>query len=128
MTNSSYYSINIANYSMIKNIFIKPFDYEILCSAIDKLCKNSNKKNSEDIIDKILHKFCFNFSSLFYQYLIKCIDKEINSNIPLKQLFNEVAMNSNISSNKIKLGIEKLIVAMIRYTPKEKIKEFFQYI
>lgn len=120
-------SINNVNYSMIKNIFIKPFDYEILCSSIDKLCKISSKKNNENIIDEVLHEFCFNFSSLFYQYLIQCIEKEINSNIPLKQLYNEVAKNSNIGSNKIKWGVEKLISAMVRYTPEEKIKDFFPY-
>ena len=121
------FSINNVNYSMIKNIFIKPFDYEILCSSIDKLCKISSKKNNENIIDEVLHEFCFNFSSLFYQYLIQCIEKEINSNIPLKQLYNEVAKNSNIGSNKIKWGVEKLISAMVRYTPEEKIKDFFPY-
>ena len=120
-------SINNVNYSMIKNIFIKPFDYEILCSSIDKLCKISSKKNNENIIDEVLHEFCFNFSSLFYQYLIQCIEKEINSNIPLKQLYNEVAKNSNIGSNKIKWGVEKLVSAMVRYTPEEKIKDFFPY-
>ena len=120
-------SINNVNYNMIKNIFIKPFDYEILCSSIDKLCKISSKKNNENIIDEVLHEFCFNFSSLFYQYLIQCIEKEINSNIPLKQLYNEVAKNSNIGSNKIKWGVEKLISAMVRYTPEEKIKDFFPY-
>lgn len=119
--------INSANYSMIKNIFIKPFDYEILCSSIDRICANSNKRNSENIIDETLHEFCFNFSSLFYQYLIKCIEKETVYNITLKQLYNEVAKDSNIDSNKIKWGIEKLISSMVRYTPREKINNFFPY-
>lgn len=34
---------------------------------------------------------------------------------------------SNIDSNKIKWGIEKLISSMARYTPREKINNFFPY-
>lgn len=119
--------INKNYYSIIKNIFIKPFDYDVLCSSIDSLCKISEKQNNKELINELLHNFEFNFSSLFYQYLILCIDKIVHNTIPLKNVFKEVSTISNKDCNRIKWGIEKLMTSMIRYTPKEKIHEFFPY-
>lgn len=119
--------VNISNYNSIKNIFIKPFDYELLCCSINKLCKNSKEQSNKNMINDILHNFEFNFSSLFYEYLLETIDKMCFSNVTLQCVFKEISIDSNMNYNRIKWGIEKLIKSMIRFTPEEKIKKFFPY-
>ena len=39
--------VNMINSDIVTNIFIKPYNYEELCSSIDLLCKESSTNNDE---------------------------------------------------------------------------------
>ena len=97
--------VNMINSDIVTNIFIKPYNYEELCSSIDLLCKESSTNNDE-LIDEILHCFSFNFSSIFYQYLIKCIDRSIYQSVSLKQIYKEITSDTKEKCDNIKWGVE----------------------
>ena len=118
--------VNMINSDIVTNIFIKPYNYEELCSSIDLLCKESSTNNDE-LIDEILHCFSFNFSSIFYQYLIKCIDRSIYQSVSLKQIYKEITSDTKEKCDNIKWGVEKLIISMVKYTLIKIIREFFPY-
>ncbi len=66
--------LNLAKYDIIVNIFVKPFKTSMLYSVIE----NYNFDEYEHIynlINTILHKFNFNFSSASYSYLASSIKK-----------------------------------------------------
>ena len=85
------------------------------------------EKFNDELIDEILHCFSFNFSSIFYQYLIKCIDRSIYQSVSLKQIYKEITSDTKEKCDNIKWGVEKLIISMVKYTPKKIIREFFPY-
>lgn len=77
--NSMINQINLINYIQISNILIKPFKISILCQII----KTQEVLNNQQIffyIDDFLHKFNFNFTSIFYNYLKLCIYKSLKGN------------------------------------------------
>ena len=121
-------TLNCMEYKKIINIFIKPFAFLDLYNSIEKC----TKKDENDIemlehIDNILHEFSFNFSSKFYEYLILCINKTLYNSFTLCKIYKIVAKEQKINPNRLKWGIDKLILSMNRYTPNEVLKKYIPY-
>lgn len=123
--------LNLVNSRLVVKIFVKPFNWEELCLSIHNECckkeSNVNYISNYILIDEILHEFCFNFSSVFYIYLVKCINKAVEKQLSLKELYKEVSEEENVNYKNLKWGIEKLINSMNRYTPETVIKRYFSY-
>jgi two-component system chemotaxis response regulator CheY len=118
--------LNLVRYKTISDIIVKPFEFETLYSKIENVEKISGDK-IEVYIDEILHEFSFNFPSKFYEYLLICIKKSIYRPLILKDIYKEVAKENNINANRMKWGIQKLILSMVRYTPEGILKRYFPY-
>ncbi len=119
-------TLDFAKYNMIINIFIKPFKFGDLYNVI----LNTNDYNNFEIrtyIDEILHNFKFNFSSKFYHYLLLCIEKALSGPLILNKIYKSVSKQEKINQNRLKWGIQKLILSMVRYTPTSTIKEYIPY-
>lgn len=108
-------NLNLMQYKKVNNIFVKPFDISMLYSVIKNI--NNNTEDILNIINDILHNFSFNFASQFYKYLLICIEKSLYKPFILNEIYKEVAVEQQINPNRLKWGIEKLILSMIRYTP-----------
>lgn len=118
--------LNFKNYRAIIDIFIKLFEFKDLYSRIQNIDKNNTTK-LESYIDELLHEFSFNFTSTFYEYLLICIKKAIYRPLVLNNIYKEVAKENDINFNRLKWGIQKLIVSMVRYTPATILKKYFPY-
>ena len=118
--------LNLVHYKKICNVFIKPFKLSMLYSVIDNIDLNTDE-DIENIIDSILHKFNFNYSSQFYKYLLTATRKSLYGPFILNKIYEEIAREQNINLNKVKWGIEKLIISMIRYTPTSTLSKYFPY-
>lgn len=106
-------------------MLIKPFNFSLLNSIIDTMF--DNQENVDDVIDSILHQFSFNFTSISYVYLCLAIKKLLYRPFVLNAAYKEIALEQNITSQRVKWGIEKLISSMIRYTPKEILSQYVPY-
>lgn len=119
-------TVQLIKYNNINSVITKPFDAITLYKSINSL-DSQYLSNNMGSIDSLLHKFSFNFSSKSYLYLTKCIEKAIYKPLILQNLYQEIAQEEHTSAKKVKWGIEKLISAMVRYTPTETLKKYFPY-
>lgn len=115
--------LNLIHSQRIIYTFIKPFSFSMLYSVIS----HSFKKDETIIIDEILHKFSFNFASQSYKYLLLVISKLLYKPFILNDVYKEIALEQNISPQRIKWGIEKLILSMARYTPNSILSKYVPY-
>lgn len=118
--------LNLAKYDIIVNIFVKPFETSMLYSVIENY-NFDEYEHIDNLINTILHKFNFNFSSASYGYLASSIKKYFLFPHSLNKIYNEIALEYNVSASNVKWGIEKLMLSMIRYTDKEVIKKYISY-
>lgn len=118
--------LNLVRNRTISDIIVKPFEFKTLYSKIQNVEKITPDK-IEECIDEILHEFDFNFPSKFYEYLLICIKKAIYRPLILKDIYKEVAKENFINANRMKWGIQKLILSMVRYTPEDVLKKYFSY-
>ena len=105
-----------------------------LDNQIDKKISNSQEmkkilksKVSQTLIDDFLHKFRFNFTSQFYYCLVLCIEEALYQPFTLKDIYEHIVRKRNIHPDRLKWGIQKLLLAMIRYTPKKVLMEYIPY-
>lgn len=118
-------TVQLMKYKNITSIITKPFSVVTLHNVIKSL--NFQRITTKSSIEKLLNEFSFNFSSKSYLHLIKCIEKATHKPLVLQNLYQEIANEENTSLNNIKWGIEKLIYAMVRYTPKNTLKNYFPH-
>lgn len=116
-------SVPLMKYRNIASIISKPFDASTLYHCINSY-DSYNFDISQSSIDKLLHKFTFDFSSISYLHLIKCIEKAYYRPLTLQNIYQEIAKENHINSRRIKWGIEKLISSMVRFTPNQTLKKY----
>lgn len=116
---------------IVEHIFIKPFDFSILIQYINTIEIENMDIDIYNRIEKLLSNFDINTNTIGYNYLVDsiflatkepCLLEKLN-----KSLYLEVSKKHNVSSNKVKWNIEKIIRSIIRYTSLSIIHSFFQY-
>ena len=124
--------IPIVDYSLIKNVLVKPVDLEEVFKKIKYLINTNEINKKRRNIENVLSEFSFNKSSIGYEYLVEAIimvvqDSSLLSNIE-KLVYTKIAKKFNIdNSKKVKWSILKLLKSMIRYSKKEIVKRYFPY-
>ena len=110
---------------------IKPFDFSTLIQYINTIEIENMDIDIYNRIEKLLSNFDINTNTIGYNYLVDSIFLAIKEPSLLeklnKSLYLEVSRKHNVSSNKVKWNIEKIIRSIIRYTNLSVIHRFFQY-
>lgn len=124
--------INIFDFSIIRQIYIKPFEFEKLNEDIQSIILEEYSYNLKNNIKYELNMFNFNKTSNGYKYLVECLEYCYNEPLLLKnmekELFGKVADENNLNNtNIVKWSIHKAIVSMERYTDSNIILKYFPY-
>ena len=116
---------------IVEHIFIKPFDFSTLIQYINTIEIENMDIDIYNRIEKLLSNFDINTNTIGYNYLVDSIFLAIKEPSLLeklnKSLYLEVSRKHNVSSNKVKWNIEKIIRSIIRYTNLSVIHRLFQY-
>lgn len=124
--------LSLKQFYNIHNVFIKPFNFQLLKKDLEFLVSIDNGYKLENLINKKMSEFDFNQNSIAYKYFIACIKEVYNhpeklNNIE-KFVFPVVAHEFKIDNSKsIKWAVQKLMNSMVRYTKREIILENFPY-
>lgn len=123
--------INLKDFP-ISYIFFKPVQLENLVNKLMSLDEEISISKLESAIHKDLECFTFNHSSAGFLYLTKAILLCLKDNSLFhqmeKNLFSKVAKYfPGASDLQVKWTINKTLKAMIRYTPKSILTEYFPH-
>ena len=119
-------------YFPVSRVFFKPVLLKDLVDYLVVLDEEISVSKLEISIQQDLKSFTFNHSSAGFLYLSKAIllCLKDNSLFPQmeKNLYSEVAKYyPNVSALQVKWTVYKTLKAMIRYTPKSILAEFFPH-
>ena len=120
----------IKNNLSVKQIFIKPFNYQDLMHTFESIINDSLNNEKRSKILKILNVFNFNKSNIGYKYIEKCItycvEKNYKSIYKIKDLYKEISLNDNyINELNISWNISKSIQTMNRFTDNKTLQKYF---
>ena len=124
--------INIFDFKVIKQIYIKPFNFKELNMDLTVVYEENAVQEIKKDIENELSCFNFNKNSKGYKYLIDCLnlcfyEPNLLNNMENK-LFCRVSQENNIKNNKeIKWSIQKALTSMERYTNTTAILRYFPY-
>lgn len=107
----------------------KPFALKNIIETIEKITYETSIHNYEKMAKKELHRFDLNPTTKGYAYIVEAITLSLDDDTLLEDmsngLYKKVAIQKDVSVNKVKWGIEKTLHSILRYTKSSIIESYF---